>query len=81
MTPDKPRWLYRRILTYAGFTVFTAIAAVGVMRSPDPQWIAITAIIAAWLMHTIYVTAATFEDFTRLTRAAVEGIKAAKSED
>ena len=77
---DKPQWLWRRILTYAGFTALIAIAIVGVIRAPDPQWIAIAAIVAAWLMHTIYVTAATFEDFTRLTRAAVEGIKAAKTE-
>lgn len=77
---DKPQWLWRRILTYAGFTTLMGIAIVGVIRTPDPQWIAIAAIVAAWLMHTIYVTAPTFEHFIQLTRAAAEGIKAAKTE-
>ena len=79
-TPTKPRWVWRRVLTYFGFTALLGIAAVGVFRTPDPQWVAIAAIVSAWLMHTVYVTSATFEDFTRLTRAAAEGIQAARGD-
>ena len=75
---DKPKWFWRRVLTYFGFTALLAIAVVGVFKAPDPQWIAVAAIVAAWLMHTVYVTGAVFEDFTRLTRAAAEGLRAAK---
>ena len=73
-------WFWRRILTYTGFTTLMGIAIVGVFRSPDPQWIAIAAIVSGWLMHTVYVTSATIEDITRLTQAFAQGIQAAKGD-
>jgi hypothetical protein len=67
-------------LTYTVCTILAVISAVAVLRAPDPQWIGIAAIIALWLTQTVYVTSATFEDFIKLTRAATEGIQAAKED-
>ena len=76
----KPRWTWRRVLTYFVVTALLAVAAIGVFRTPDPQWIAIAAIVCTFLTHTVYVTSATFEDFTRLGRAVAEGIQAARGD-
>ena len=73
-------WFWRRLLTYTVCTILAVISAVAVLRAPDPQWIGIAAIIALWLTQTVYVTSATFEDFIKLTRAATEGIQAAKED-
>jgi hypothetical protein len=67
-------------LTYTVCTILAVISAGAVLRAPDPQWIGIAAIIALWLTQTVYVTSATFEDFIKLTRAATEGIQAAKED-
>ena len=73
-------WFWRRLLTYACTTIFAVIALIAVVRAPDPQYVGIAAIIALWLTVTVYVTSATFEDFITLTRAATEGIQAAKED-
>jgi hypothetical protein len=73
-------WFWRRVLTYAVCTILAVIGGVSVWRAPDPQYVGITAIIALWLTQTVYVTSATFADFIKLTRAAAEGIQAAKED-
>lgn len=73
-------WFWRRVLTYAVCTILAVIGGVAVWRAPDPQYVGIAAIIALWLTQTVYVTSATFADFIKLTRAAAEGIKAAKDD-
>lgn len=73
-------WFWRRLLTYVTATIFATVALVAVVRAPDPQYVGIAAIIALWLTVTVYVTSATFEDFIKLTRAATEGIQAAKED-
>jgi hypothetical protein len=73
-------WFWRRVLTYVVCTVLAVMGGVAVFRAPDPQYIGIAAIVALWLTQTVYVTSATFSDFIQLTRAAAEGITAAKGE-
>jgi hypothetical protein len=73
-------WFWRRVLTYAACTVLAVIGGVAVWRAPDPQYVGIAAIVALWLTQTVYVTSATFADFIKLTRAATEGIQAAKED-
>lgn len=73
-------WFWRRVLTYAVCTILAVIGGVAVWRAPDPQYVGIAAIVALWLTQTVYVTSATFADFIKLTRAAAEGIKAAKDD-
>ena len=79
--PTKPQWTWRRLLTYFGITALLAIATIGVVRTPDPQWVAIAAIICVFLMHTVYVTSATWDGITRFTQAIAEGIQAAKGDN
>ena len=73
-------WFWRRVLTYAVCTILAVIGGVAVWRAPDPQYVGIAAIVALWLTQTVYVTSATFDDFIKLTRAAAEGIQAAKED-
>jgi hypothetical protein len=73
-------WFWRRVLTYTVCTILAVIGGVAVWRAPDPQYVGIAAIVALWLTQTVYVTSATFADFIKLTRAAAEGIKAAKDD-
>jgi hypothetical protein len=75
---QKPTWLWRRVLTYATCAVAAIVALVAVWRAPDPTNIGIAAIIVGWLAQTVYVTGAVFEDFTRLTRAAADGLRGIK---
>lgn len=73
-------WFWRRVLTYAVCTILAVIGGVAVWRAPDPQWVGIAAIVALWLTQTVYVTSATASHLIELTRAAAEGIKAAKDD-
>ena len=73
-------WFWRRVLTYTVCTILAIIGGVAVWRAPDPQYVGIAAIVALWLTQTVYVTSATFADFIKLTRAAAEGIEAAKED-
>ena len=73
-------WFWRRVLTYTVCSILAVIGGVAVWRAPDPQYVGIAAIIALWLTQTVYVTSATFADFIKLTRAAAEGIQAAKED-
>ena len=77
LTP-KPTWLWRRLLSYLIVAVGSVIALIAVFRANDPTNIGVAAIIMVAWQATVYITAPTFEDFTRMVRAAADGVKGVK---